>query len=223
MTANLRVREIECGRAISMAATGPLGAIGSAVLLLLTATAVAIGIVQSPLTASDLKEELLTPAELGGGWTMLFPIKEYNLKDTWASPSCYKWTTSFGGPAVNSTYTINTATLPQFSELIERTTAPPQSIFNMVVRCGNPRGRNPLLKKGGRLTTIPIEHIALFQGLGQASLGTLNYPEPDRHIIGVYGLIVRDSDIVTITYFGPGPLSKVRIWAEQAVAQIGGS
>ena len=101
MTANLRVREIECGRAISMAATGPLGAIGSAVLLLLTATAVAIGIVQSPLTASDLKEELLTPAELGGGWTMLFPIKEYNLKDTWASPSCYKWTTSFGGPGVN--------------------------------------------------------------------------------------------------------------------------
>ena len=86
---------------------------------------------------------------------MLFPIKEYNLKDTWASPSCYKWTTSFGGPAVNSTYTINTATLPQFSELIERTTAPPQSIFNMVVRCGNPRGRNPLLKKGGRLTTDP--------------------------------------------------------------------
>ena len=36
-----------------------------------------------------------------------------------------------------STDTINTATLPQFSELKERTTAPPQSIFNMVVRCGN--------------------------------------------------------------------------------------
>ena len=60
------------------------------------------------------------------------------------------------------------------------------------------------------MTTIPIEHIALFQGLGQASLGTLNYPETDRHIIGVYGLIVRDNYIVTITYFAPGPLSKVR-------------
>jgi len=194
------------------------------VLLVATSLAVVLGTHQSSITITpaDLKSELLTSTELGRGWHVDSFTGSGESKDTWISPTCWKFTTKFGGPVAEVRYTRNGFGIPLFQETIERTTASPQTILDMMVRCGYPHG-SPGSIGGVRLktTSTPLRILPL-ASLGQGYIGIVSYPLKDRKVRDIYGIAVQGNDLLNVTYVGADPLAEVRAWAAEAVAQVNG-
>lgn len=115
-------------------------------------------------------------------------------------------------------FTPSSASIANIEEQIFVPSASAKAVFRMMDRCGLPKGVPPHATGGVRL--VPTQPISLFQGLGQASSGSLSHPLADQRIESIYGVVAKGDYLVTFGYTGSASLSQVHRWAVAAVARV---
>jgi hypothetical protein len=183
--------------------------------------AIPVGLASAAPGASSpgvLKSDILVARELGNGWSGPSGVKATSTTDTWSRPTCWTYSTQFGGPYVRAYFTRSSTSIANIEEQIFAPSASAKAVFQMMDRCGLPKGVPPHSTGGARL--VPTQPISLFDGLGQASSGSLSRPFPDQRIQSIYGVVVKGRYLVTFGYTGSASLSQVHRWAVAAVARV---
>jgi hypothetical protein len=183
------------------------------VLSLLTVGALVLGLqaTSGPVTADQLKVQLLALKDLGPGWKQSGMTSSRVTRDSWNDERCPSGTVTFGGPTATATY-VSPDGRETFTESLERPSVDPSKVIHAYRVC-------PVTPTHPSVH-VKIARTALFDGIGSDSVGfidTFHVPGHDG-IIG--GGLLRDGDeLVVVGYVGNGPVSQLRTFALRAVAR----
>jgi hypothetical protein len=184
-----------------------------AVLSLLTAGGLVLGLraTSGPVTADQLKGQLLGLQDLGPRWKLSGMTSSRETKDNWNDERCPSGTMTFGGPTATATY-VSPNRRDTFTESLERPSVDPSKVIHAYRVCP--------VTAAHQSVHVKIARTALFNGIGSDAVGFIDTFRVRGHdgIIGG-GLLEDGTELVVVGYVGDGPLSQLRSFASTAVSK----